>query len=143
MSRPSASVPLAVGIVLQERHELRPPRQRSPPVLVEIGQDGVEPAPEVTAEKTAVSERSAPHQRILHQIVGDIGVARERARIAAQRWDHVFDTLAKCAHFSSVLGSSTLCSLVAFTIARRRRLTKHNTLMARAIPAVRVAVPTP
>src|SRR5438270_6592394 len=38
-----------VGIVLEQRHELRPPGERSPAVLVEVGQDGVEPAPDVTA----------------------------------------------------------------------------------------------
>jgi len=74
-----------------------PPRQRSPAILVEVGQDGVEPAPDVAAEKQPFRTQR-PHQRVLHQIVGDIGIARQRARVAAQGRNHGFDTLAKHGH---------------------------------------------
>src|SRR5262249_42313790 len=84
--------------------ELRPPRQGTPTVLVEVGQDGVEPAPHVAAEEQSFRAQRA-HQRILHQVVGDIGVARERAGIAAQGRNHGFETLAKRAHGDSVFGS--------------------------------------
>ena len=86
-----------VGIVVEQRHELRASCQRSPPVLVQIGQDGVEPAPDVAAEKQFFRAQRA-HQRVLHQIVGDVGVARQRPRVAAQRRYHGFDTLAKRSH---------------------------------------------
>jgi hypothetical protein len=39
-----------------------------------------------------------PHQRILHQIVGNIAVASERARIAPQRRNRRLDILAEPAH---------------------------------------------
>src|ERR1700722_6270884 len=91
-----------VGIVVEQRGELRPPRQRSPPVLVEVGQDGVEPAPDIAAQKQPF-QTQRPRQRVLHQIVGDVDVARQRTRIPAQRRNHGFDTLAKRGHCSSIM----------------------------------------
>src|ERR1043166_7354175 len=41
------------------------------------------------------------HQRILHQIVGGLGGARQRARIAAQRRDRRLDTLTKSVRHSA------------------------------------------
>jgi hypothetical protein len=38
------------------------------------------------------------HQRVLYQIVGNLGVARERARITTQRRDRRLDALPKSAH---------------------------------------------
>src|SRR5262249_16594191 len=68
------------------------------------GQDGVQPAPDVTPDKQPLRTQR-PHQRVLHQIVGDVGIACEGTRIAAQRRDHGFDTLAKRTHDGSVVSS--------------------------------------
>ncbi len=84
--------------------ELRPPGQRPPPVLVEVGQDGVEPAPDVASQKQPFRAQ-CPHQRVLDQIVGDVGIARQRARIPAQRRNHGFDTAAKRGHRRPIVGS--------------------------------------
>ena len=40
-----------------------------------------------------------PHQRVLHQIVGQLGVAGQRARVAPQRRNRRLDALPKAATF--------------------------------------------
>jgi hypothetical protein len=75
------------------------PRQRAAAVAVQIGQNGVEPAPDIAAEKQPLRAQR-PHQRVLHQVVGDVGIARQRPCVAAQRRDHGFDVIAKRGHAS-------------------------------------------
>ena len=98
MSRPPASGPDAPAASLSSiERQRRPPRQRAQAVSVEIGQDRVEPASNVAAMKQMLGAQR-PHQRVLHQIVGGFGVARQRPRIAPQRRNRRLDILVKRAH---------------------------------------------
>ena len=98
MSRPPASGPDGVRrVVVLDRRQRRTARERAQAVAVEIGQDRVEPAPDIAAVKQMLGAQRA-HQRVLHQIVGRLGVARQRARVAAQRRDRRLNALAKTAH---------------------------------------------
>ena len=95
MSRAAGLRPRRVRrVVVLDRRQRRPPRQRAQPVAIEIGQDRVEPAPDVAAVKQMLGAQR-PHQRVLHEIVGGLGVARQRARIAAQRRYRRLDVLVK------------------------------------------------
>ena len=48
------------------------------------------------------------HQRVLHQIVRELGVARQRPRIAAQRRDRRLDALAESAHIPLLCADAPL-----------------------------------
>lgn len=113
MSWPLGPCAAGVRVAVEQRYELRS-RQRAPPVLVEVGQDRIEPAPDVAA-MNSFSRAQRAHQRVLHQVVGNIGIARQRLRIAAQCGDHGFE------HFDETR------SWIPFTLVRRGRLTQHNT----------------
>ena len=84
-------------VVVLDWRQRRAPRQRAQAVAVEVGQDRVEPAPHLAAVKQMLGAQR-PDQRVLHQVVGDLGVARQRPRIAAQRRNGRLDITVKCVH---------------------------------------------
>ena len=97
------------SIVFAERLLRRTPRQRSQPVAVEIGQDGVEPAAHVAAvEQMLCAQR--PHQRVLDQIVGKLGIARERTGVASERRNCSGNSRAKPAHRGRHFSALRFCS---------------------------------
>ena len=79
-----------------DRRMHRAARERAQPVAIEIGQDRIEPTAYVAAVKQVLRTQGA-HQRVLHQVVGDVGIAGERARVTAQCRDRRLDVLPKSA----------------------------------------------
>ena len=77
-----------------DRRQRRAARERAKAVAVKVRQYRVHPAAHVAAVEQVLGAQRA-HQRVLHQIVGDVGVAGERARVATQRGDCRLDILAE------------------------------------------------
>ena len=71
--------------------------ERAQTVAIEVGQDRIQPTPDIAAMEQVFGAQRA-HQRVLHKIVGDLGIARERPRIASQRRNRYLDALTKSAH---------------------------------------------
>src|SRR4051812_17945676 len=78
----------------------RTPRERAQAIPIQVGQDRVKPTPDVSAVKQMLGSQGA-HQRVLHQVIGGLSVARQRARIAPQRWDGRLNALLETAHMPS------------------------------------------
>jgi hypothetical protein len=79
-------------VVILDRRQRRPPRQRTQAVAVEIGENGIKPAAHVAAMKQMLGAKR-PHQRILYKVVGCLHFVRERARVSAQRRDRCLNVL--------------------------------------------------
>src|SRR3954471_712356 len=85
------------GIILFQRGDDGTARQRAQAIAVEIGQDCVEPAAHIAAVKEMLRAKR-PHQRVLHEIVGQFGVVSQRPGIAPQRRNCTLDALLESAH---------------------------------------------
>src|SRR5947207_15550375 len=85
------------GVVILERFRDRPGRERAQAVAVEIGQDREQPGTDLAAVKQMLGAQRA-NERILHEIIGGLRIAGERAGVTAQRWNGSLDALMKTAH---------------------------------------------
>src|SRR5450830_1414122 len=125
------------SVVVLDRQQHRPPRQRAPPVAVEIGEDRVQPAAHVAAMEQMLRAQR-PHQRVLNQIVGDVGIPRQRAGIPPQRRDRRLNVLPERGQACPLLEPHTELGTESTISDLRRRQLLEKTPQSRSYSRKRI-----